>query len=55
MTIKLTIIFILTSTFLLSQKPFDTKKYGQLILEGKVKYDGTNEEKNVSDIRQLVL
>jgi hypothetical protein len=45
MTIKLTIIFILTSTFLLSQKPFDTKKYGQLILDGKVKYDGTNEEK----------
>lgn len=42
---KLTIIFIITSTFLFGQKQFDTKVYGQQILEGKVKYDGINEEK----------
>jgi hypothetical protein len=42
---KLTIIFIITSTFLFGQKQFDTKVYGQQILDGKVKYNGTNEEK----------
>jgi hypothetical protein len=28
-----------------AQKRFDTKVFGQQILDGKVKYDGTNEEK----------
>ncbi len=45
MTNKLTIIFVLTSTFMFAQKQFDTKVFGQEILDGKVKYDGTNEEK----------
>ena len=37
---KLTIIFIIINTFLFAQKQFDTKVYGQQILEGKIKYDG---------------
>lgn len=41
----LTIIFILTSIHVFAQKKFDTKVFGQQILDGKVKYDEANEEK----------
>ena len=54
MTIKLTIIFILTSTFLFTQNRFDTKVYGQQILDGKVIYDGTNEEKMFRTLDSLL-
>ncbi|MBI3520170.1 MAG: hypothetical protein HY062_12560 [Bacteroidetes bacterium] len=44
MIFKLLVIFMFAGTFLHAQKPFNTKAYGQLILDGKVTYDGSNEE-----------
>jgi hypothetical protein len=42
---KLTILFLIFSTYIIvGQKTVDTKALGQSILDGKIKYTGTNDE-----------
>lgn len=46
-------MFLFCTSILLSQKVFDTKFFGQQILDGKVSYDDGNEEKMFQTLDSL--